>query len=142
MRSVYNKCKIFNDKSKNSFELIYNFNKFSFEYFWGGANPRHVEYLPYPDWNFVEESDQPCEGIISKFIDYLYIYLKKKQVINVHWNKFIQDVIKHLFVDYQLKLLKSKQKDDIILLQNFFIHICKYFISMTKKLYIVKLDIQ
>ncbi|CAF4338239.1 unnamed protein product, partial [Adineta steineri] len=25
------------------------------------ANQRHVEYLPYPDWNFVEELDTPCQ---------------------------------------------------------------------------------
>ncbi len=28
-------------------------------------NRRHLEYLPYPDWNFVEEVDETNQGIIG-----------------------------------------------------------------------------
>ncbi len=36
---------------------------------------RHVKYLPYPDWNFVEEPDQPCQGIIKRKTYLLFIFV-------------------------------------------------------------------
>ncbi len=30
------------------------------------ANQRHIEYLPYPDWNLIEECDERCQGIHKK----------------------------------------------------------------------------
>jgi hypothetical protein len=34
------------------------------QYILGSINRRHLEYLPYPDLNFVEELDETNQGII------------------------------------------------------------------------------